>query len=448
MSRDADEDMIEATIRKVAASKAAGRAQPAGGDADPEPEPSAAATNLIDATIRRIAASKAAGIAHEADTADAAEARAGDSDPFEATIRRIAASAASRAEDAAIDSHSNGASDNEDPIEATIRRVAAESAARAQEAANDDVKAWPSGVPDLHIVPPTEQAEREYAITAERPPVDESLIEATLRRLETEQAARATAEAASPTPVATDDVEPWTKVQAPQEQMASSAPFDAPSNDAGWAAVADALRRDLDETQQKLRVLTERVESLLGVSTAPQLLRPTPASALAAKTQPADDEWDDAPQLPRIPLGSPPRPAIVRDPSPRTATAAQLEYREPEPAYEAPAPAPVAEVEPPAAAPVEAKRGFDLLPRTYRITVEDKRRGVDLVPLHRGLLGMDGVRDMSLLSYSNGTAIVALETTNELDPDMLGKAVAHAMAREVKVEVHNEQTMVIKLAED
>jgi hypothetical protein len=96
----------------------------------------------------------------------------------------------------------------------------------------------------------------------------------------------------------------------------------------------------------------------------------------------------------------------------------------------------------------EPKRAFELLPRTYRLTVEDKRRGVDLVPLHRALLGMDGVRDMSLLSYSNGTAIVALETTVELDPDLLGKAVSRAMARDVKVEVHNEQTMVIKLAED
>lgn len=449
MSRDADEDMIEATIRRVAASKAAGQAQKAGGDADPEPEPSAAATNLIDATIRRIAASKAAGIAHEAEGGNAAVAPVGDADPFEATIRRVAASAAARAENAATDGHANGASNAEDPIEATIRRVAAESAARAEEAESDVVTGRPSGVPDLHIVPPTEPVERESA-SPERPAVDESLIEATLRRLEMEQAARATAEAAPPVPVpvAAADVEPWTEV-APQVQVGPDASIDAPSSDAGWAEVAYALRRDLDETQQKLRVLTERVESLLGGSAAPQLLRPTPAPPQSAKPQPADREWDDAPHLPRIPLGSPPRPAIVRDPSPRTATAAQLEYREAEPAYEPPvAPAPVAEVEAPTAAPVAAKRGFDLLPRTYRITVEDKRRGVDLVPLHRALLGMDGVRDMSLLSYSNGTAIVALETTNELDPDTLGKAVAHAMAREVKVEVHNEQTMVIKLAED
>ena len=88
-----------------------------------------------------------------------------------------------------------------------------------------------------------------------------------------------------------------------------------------------------------------------------------------------------------------------------------------------------------------------MLPRNYRITVEDKRRGVDLVPLHPALLGLNGVKDMSLLSYSNGVAIVALEATTEINPDALGAAVAHAMARETKVEVHNEQTMVVKLAD-
>ena len=97
---------------------------------------------------------------------------------------------------------------------------------------------------------------------------------------------------------------------------------------------------------------------------------------------------------------------------------------------------------------VEPKRGFDLLPRSYRITVEDKRRGVDLVPLHRAMLSMDGVRDMSLLSYNNGVAIVALEMTEELNPDALGDQVARAMARGATVEVHNEHTMVVKLADE
>jgi hypothetical protein len=88
------------------------------------------------------------------------------------------------------------------------------------------------------------------------------------------------------------------------------------------------------------------------------------------------------------------------------------------------------------------------MPRQYRITVEDKRRGVDLVPLHRAMQGMDNVKDMSLLSYSNGVAIVLVESVGPIDPDSLGGAVAHAMARATKVEVHNEQTMVVKIQEE
>ena len=98
--------------------------------------------------------------------------------------------------------------------------------------------------------------------------------------------------------------------------------------------------------------------------------------------------------------------------------------------------------------PAESRRGLDLLPRTYRITVEDKRRGVDLVPLHRALRGLDGMRDMSLLSYSNGVAMVALETVGPVSPEALAEAVSRAMAREAIVEVHNEQTMVVKLVEN
>ncbi len=144
----------------------------------------------------------------------------------------------------------------------------------------------------------------------------------------------------------------------------------------------------------------------------------------------ADDDWDDRPVITRMDTGLPPRPAIVRD------------------AVSTPAAAAARPVAAATNGGATAKRGFELLPRSYRITVEDKRRGVDLVPLHRALLGIAGVSDMSLLSYSNGTAIVALEATVEIKPDALGAAVAHAMAREVKVEVHNEQTMVVKLAED
>jgi hypothetical protein len=146
-----------------------------------------------------------------------------------------------------------------------------------------------------------------------------------------------------------------------------------------------------------------------------------------AGSHPAPSEWD-LPAKGHAPIAMPQRPTIVRESAGESA-AADLR----------PLPAPL----PPL---VESKRGFDLLPRTYRITVEDKRRGVDLVPLHRAMLGMNGVRDMSLLSYSNGTAIVALETADVLDPEDVRLAMQQAMQRDAKVEVHNESTMVVKLA--
>jgi hypothetical protein len=71
-----------------------------------------------------------------------------------------------------------------------------------------------------------------------------------------------------------------------------------------------------------------------------------------------------------------------------------------------------------------------------------------LVPLHRALQAMDGVRDMSLLSYNNGVALVSLETVSDIDPETLRRAVSRAMSREARVETHNEHTLVVKLAED
>lgn len=407
MSRDLDEDMIEATIRRVAASKAARLPDlPADeDDGDIAAAPGVANLHIVPPT-------------------------GGDLSP-EPTAEFTRAPV------------------DESLIEATLRRIKAQQTARAAEDApliaqseSPDPSSNGAGQPDLHVVSPTYQAEPESASTlgAHRTQVDESLIEATLRRLESEQAALSIDETAS------------NGTGAPNAPAGVSlVPLDAlepiafPTREDSWIDATRELRHDLDETRQQLASLTAHVEAMLA-GQIPLQQAPGPRNDAPVPPPPArdEDDWDDAPQLSRIPIGTPPRPAIVRDAPARTAS-------ESRPVDTAPQPLPRLEappaVEPEAVAP-DAKRGFDLLPRTYRITVEDKRRGVDLVPLHRALLGMDGVRDMSLLSYSNGTAIVALETTIDIDPDVLGNAVSRAMAREVKVEVHNEQTMVIKLAED
>ena len=402
MENNVDEDLIEATIRRVAAQKAALE-----DDDDSEPDdtadsPAAPAEDHIEETIRRVEEQLAA-LAAAAPPADPAPAD--DEDAIEATIRRVAAQKAAleaEADDGAPTPEAapapepavaSASIDDEDPIEATIRRVQAQKAAR--EAGTEDPEPAPAEGPRPRL--------REFA-----PP---SHYE--------------------PGPPPADS--PWSQRLAP---AATATPeTDASQSQPSFDAEALArIERKLDETIRTIVHIAARVDALAAQAGN------TPASIAAHREakQSDDDDWDDTPVIPRL-SGMPPRPSVFRDPSPMTATA---EHLQPEiDNRPLPKPLPPIHADPP-------RRGLDLLPRTYRVTVEDKRRGVDLVPLHRALLGMDNVKDMSLLSYNNGVAIVALDTTSDLDPDALGACVSRAMSRDAKVEVHNEHTMVVKLAED
>jgi hypothetical protein len=79
------------------------------------------------------------------------------------------------------------------------------------------------------------------------------------------------------------------------------------------------------------------------------------------------------------------------------------------------------------------RRGLDLLPQQYLMTVEDREGSVDLVPLHRALLGVDGVEEVSLISYANGVPVISVRATGELDLDKLGQSVVVVMDRECEV---------------
>lgn len=360
---------------------------------------------------------------------------------------------------------------NEDLIEATIQRVAA---ARAAQEGSE-----PDAIEANGDAKPSPEAESSSVSSSDDPA--ESMIEATIRRVALEKAARvarpeqpwnqpepeAKSESPSIAMPVSDAIAPDVKAEpreAPRLQAANetgrteegkvtpeAAPAAMVANGAGRANGSSALEAvsriesGLADTAQTMRSLIERLDSLLPVleriadaPVAPPVSTPQPFNSVPQH----HEEWDDAPVLPRMPMGQIPRPAIMRDPSPQTATAEHLVPAEAEVIDTRPIPKPLPPLH------VEPKRGFDLLPRTYRITVEDKRRGVDLVPLHRALLSMEGVKDMSLLSYNNGVAIVALETLSDLDPDVLASFVSRAMSRDARVEVHNERTMVVKLAED
>jgi hypothetical protein len=432
-SVNVDESAIEATIRRVAEAKARAEAnalEPDDGADQPLAAPASIDESAIEATIRRVAEAKA-----RADTVKpdevvdqplAATAEI-DESAIEATIRRVAgAKAPSGSIVDAVDDPIGTTTPpiDETAIEATIRRVAEANAQTDATDLSDD------------------EAEEAFGATQD---IDESAIEATIRRV-AEARARDTLAQSRP--------------ESPSLRTFMRASPDT-SPDEPWRQTTDRLHRDIASINATLITLAERVEALT------QQLAGAANAGVPFSDQPApaaedDDEWDESPKILSLPTSLPPRPAIFRDPSPAAATAEPLVE---EPAQQfAPAPPPQPATAPaaqpatapaaqPATAPAaqpapEPKRGFDLLPRTYRITIEDKRRSVDLVPLHRSLLAMDGVRDMSLLSYNNGVAIVALETVSDIDPQVLESIVGRAMSRGARVEQHNEYTLVVKLAEE
>jgi len=318
---------------------------------------------------------------------------------------------------------------DEDLIEATIRRVAESKAAR--EAPAIEMPVSEAIAPDVEkpaVERAIEYAEREaltetpYAAEGDD---DDDDIEVTPTSLMAASRARSSlAQAMSTTPDSLQSAGVTAQAPRPMREPLRSRPEPIRGAVAAREPVHSPESHDSGEITAKLTAIQRQLDDMTA------MLRQLTAGESAPSIGPA---WEQA-----AAATAAQRPPIFRDAVPQ----AQATDVEPDVIDTRPIPKPLPPIQ------VEPKRGFDLLPRSYRITVEDKRRGVDLVPLHRAMLSMDGVRDMSLLSYNNGVAIVALEMTEELNPDLLRDQVARAMSRDARVEVHNEHTMVVKLADE
>ena len=483
----ADEDEIEATIRRVSEAQAA-RAVTAESDLgaasvnppleDSPLEDERADDDPIEATIRRVAEAQAARVAATdsdliATVVDPSMvAERANEDAIEATAHGADAQAApavvadTQPIAASLDPLSQGERADEDEIDAAIRRVAEAQAARLDGVPAADVLAIGAQIHDQSDIDAVAQRAIETrakadadALSAEAAENErrQAQIDATIRRVAQSQAARAQDAASAEDRAITERQPAASNIGREQPAHLTSAAQDNVASvqrdhDAGtWQDAVARLEAKLEETQRELKALATRFDALaplVGRSQAVPHLEAIPA----AGRRDEDDDWPVAPQVGGQ-FGAPPRQAIYRDPSPMTATAELLQQPEEEPdaideEQRTPTPITAGTAHSVGGSPAESRRGLDLLPRTYRITVEDKRRGVDLVPLHRALRGLDGMRDMSLLSYSNGVAMVALETVGPVSPEALAEAVSRAMAREAIVEVHNEQTMVVKLVEN
>lgn len=93
----------------------------------------------------------------------------------------------------------------------------------------------------------------------------------------------------------------------------------------------------------------------------------------------------------------------------------------------------------------ERLHGLELLPKHCMVTVEDRERAVDLVPLHRSLLTLAKQDDIELVSYVNGTAVISIRTTGALDPDRLGEVVAGALGQELEVIPQGEERIFLRV---
>jgi hypothetical protein len=459
MAREVDEDLIEATIRRVQAAQAGHDRSADEADAAPahavaarpvhapdedtnreagSPAEQASTDDLIEATIRRVAAMKAA------------REKAAAEEPASPSSIATPAPAFDEGEPAGDEPGAPDEAGTNDLIEATIRRVAAMKAARDAEEARSQ--------PALHIVGADEGEDLPSDIeplsdekpeSPDEPPAQEeppAFVETEDIDVEPEPATEAQQDLPLGQTTATIiDDERASRIEARAEGVERTLGETTRRLDGMEHTLeetgrrVDGIERTLDETVRRLDDLSGRLAAAL-----PLLERAAAAAVSSARAPRADDDgWREEPQPPQparppISLNLPPRPQIFRDPSPQTATAEHLaEAPEADVIDTRPLPKPLP--------PLEPRRALDLLPRAYRITVEDKRRGVDLVPLHRALLSMEGVRDMSLLSYSNGVAIVSLEMNGPMDADALAAQVGRAMSRSARVESHNESTLVVKL---
>jgi hypothetical protein len=97
------------------------------------------------------------------------------------------------------------------------------------------------------------------------------------------------------------------------------------------------------------------------------------------------------------------------------------------------------------AEPSSPPQGLDLLPQQYLMTVEDRESKVDLVPLHRALLGLAEMEDVSLVSFANGVPVISLRSAGELDLERLGEAISTAMDRHCEVTPHGTGRLHLRL---
>ena len=141
-------------------------------------------------------------------------------------------------------------------------------------------------------------------------------------------------------------------------------------------------------------------------------------------------------------VGEPENVAAAEEPAAEVEAATQdveatVEEQEPAPAAafsgpRRPLPAEGLEREPPAA-------------HAYTITVEDPGAEAPLVPLYRALGRVGRIRDMDLVSYTNGVAVISLQSDDEIAADDLRVAISESVERNCRIVNHESNVFLVRM---
>ena len=71
---------------------------------------------------------------------------------------------------------------------------------------------------------------------------------------------------------------------------------------------------------------------------------------------------------------------------------------------------------------------------------------VDLLPVQRALRAFASADDVSLLNFANGTAVISMRATGELDLDKLAMAIGMATSRECEVIPQDQGKLFLRLS--
>jgi hypothetical protein len=239
----------------------------------------------------------------------------------------------------------------------------------------------------------------------------------------------------------------------------------------GWTEALRSVQRSIDEAAEAIRFLRRTMQEMAPLWQSLTNLEDALRGAEHSPPEPRrhreiESQWAPAPP-PVTPDLEGDGKERIEPPTPDAVTAAweapqqqpQDEVRKPakrrpeererpgswrEPPEE---PTPVA-IEPRASLkPVTLVPDDTIAAYSYRMTIEEPGKPVELVPLHHALSSVAAIRNLSLIGYMNGVASIAIESTEEISAAAVENAISKTMKQECSVITHDESTLLVQIGE-